>query len=252
MNIDFPNPVGLAAGFDRDGELLSSFIPAGFGFIEIGTVNVNSTCNEGESLKKIINNIQHSKSSSENKTVIGVSLGSLRDTIDDNTVADYITGMELFWNCSDYLVINLSRPGSSMRDKSTINSELHLLLNKVKQSHSELCTRHGTYRPVIVKIAIEYKKSSLSLPETLTIALELQFDGLLLAFENWPSSDDIVTALGKVLLLTNKLPLIVVGGIKTASDVSKILSAGAVLVQCYTLFVDKTPEEINKTIVDLL
>lgn len=250
MNLVFPHPVGLAAGFDRDGRLLSSLISVGFGFIEIGTINVNSEIDVDENFENIINNIQQSKKQSANQALIGISLGSLRNSIDDCTVADYIKGMEIFWHCADYIVINLSRPGSSMRSEDNINSGSRVLLERIKQAHTLLCDKYHAHLPIVVKIAIGYKNRT-TLPETLTIAYELKYDGLLIAFENWPSIADVITTVGRISVLTNNLPQIVVGGIKTKIDVSKILNAGAKLVQCYTLFVEQKPSEIKKIITNI-
>ncbi len=93
MNLHFPNPVGLAAGFDRDGKLISSLNSAGFGFIEVGTINVNSEIEADDELDNIVQNLEHAKNQSTNQAMLGVSLGSLRDDIDVHTVADYLKGM---------------------------------------------------------------------------------------------------------------------------------------------------------------
>ena len=99
----------------------------------------------------------------------------------------------------------------------------------------------------IIKAAIEYESRKIW-PEALLIANELEYDGLLIAFENWPSSADVVTTVGEISALTDQLPLIVVGGIKSADEVLKLLSAGANLVQCYTLLVEQGPVEMEKMI----
>lgn len=250
MNLHFPNPVGLAAGYDRDGNMINNLNTAGFGFIEIGTVNVNSEVQSDDELEVIIRNLDQSKNQSTNQALLGISLGSLRDTIDDHTIADYLLGMEKFWHHSDYIVINLSRPGSSMRSEGKKNTELRQLLVRIKQKYDELCEAHCTPVPLIIKVAIDYENRT-NLPETLTLASKLKFDGLLIAFENWPSSADVITTVSAISVLTNKLPLIVVGGIKTEDDVLKILNAGAKLVQCYTLFVDYGAAEMKKMISKL-
>jgi dihydroorotate dehydrogenase len=250
MNLDFQNPVGLAAGFDRKGKLISELKTTGFGFIEIGTINVNSEIKADDKLENIIRNLKRSKSQSANRPLIGISLGSLRNIIDDHTVADYLQGMEIFWHHSDYIVINLSRPGSSMRSEVHNNACLRILLERIKKGHAELCEKHSNHVPIIIKAAIEYENRK-TLPTTLIIAYELKFDGLLIAFEHWPSSADVIVTVRKISTLTNQLPLIVVGGIRTEDDMQQILNAGAHLVQCYTLLMDKGPAEIKKIICNL-
>lgn len=247
MGLHFPNPVGLAAGFDRNGKLVNSFNSAGFGFMEIGTININSEIDSDDSLKNILGNLQSQNKQSTNQQLAGISLGSLRNSLDDHTVTDYLLGMEIFWHHADYIVINLSRPGSSMRSEIDNNAGLRTLLEKVKQRHTELCEKYSSHVPVIIKVAIEYENRK-TLPEILIIAYELEFDGLLIAFENWPSSSDVIATVREISTLTNQLPLIVVGGIKTANDVLQILKAGANLVQCYTLLVVQGPAEMKKMI----
>lgn len=250
MNLHFPNPVGLAAGFDRDGEMISSLDAAGFGFIEIGTINVNSEVHSDDELENIVRNLDQSKKQSIHRPLIGISLGSLRNCIDAHIVADYLHGMEIFWHHSDYIVVNLSRPGSSTRSKTDNNAEIRVLLEKVKQGHTKLYDKHRNHVPIIIKVAIDYEYRK-NLPETLIIANELKFDGLLIAFENWPSSSDVIEAVREISVLTNHLPLIVVGGIKTADDALQLLNAGANLVQCYTLLVEQGPAEMKKMICNL-
>lgn len=247
MNLHFPNPVGLAAGFDRDGKLANRLNTAGFGFIEMGTVNVNSEIDFDANLANIVGNLRRSNNQSTNQPLRGISLGSLRNSIDDHTVADYLQGMEIVWHYSDYIVINLSRPGSSVRSETNNKTQLRFLLGKIKQGHAELCNKQRNHVPIVIKVAIDFENRK-TLPETLIIACELEFDGLLIAFENWPSSADVIATVGEISALTNQLPLIVVGGIKTADDMLQILNAGANLVQCYTLLVDQGPTEIIKMI----
>ncbi len=250
MNLHFPNPVGLAAGFDRDGRMISSLNAAGFGFMEIGTINVNSEVQSDDELENIVHNLDQSKNQSTHRPLIGISLGSMRNCIDTHTISDYLQGMEIFWNYSDYIVINLSRPGSSMRSETDNKAEIRVLLEKVKQGHTALCNKQRNHVPVIIKVAIDYEYRK-NLPETLIIAKELGFDGLLLAFENWPSSGDVVATVREISASTSRLPLIVVGGIKSADDVLQILDAGATLVQCYTLLVEQGPVGMKKMILSL-
>jgi dihydroorotate dehydrogenase len=247
MNLHFPNPVGLAAGFDRDGSLISNLNSSGFGSIEIGTINVNSENNSSDKLSKNIRNLVYSRIKTTNKALIGISLGSLRNNINDHTVADYLLGMKLYWPYSDYIVINLSRPGSSMRSETRNNNDIRFLLEKIKQEHTALCEKHNKHVPIVIKVAINYDNRK-SLPETLMIVKELNFDGLLIAFEHWPSSIDVVTTVDEISTLTQQLPLIVVGGIKTEDDMLQILNAGAHLVQCYNLLVDQGPAKMKKAI----
>ena len=101
MGLQFPNPVGLAAGFDCDGKLARRLNTAGFGFIEIGTININSGIDSDNISTTLIHNIRCSNIKSKNQPILGVSIGSLRDKIDDHTVTDYLQGMEIVWHYAD-------------------------------------------------------------------------------------------------------------------------------------------------------
>ena len=155
--------------------------------------------------------------------------------------------MEILWHHAHYIVINLSRPGSSMRSEVNNNAKLRYLLEKIKQGQTQLSKKHNNHVPIMIKVAIEYENKN-TLPETLIIANQLEFDGLLIAFEHWPSTVDVVATVGEISTLMNQRPLIIVGGIKTEDDVLQILKAGASLVQCYSLLVDQGQAEMKKMI----
>ncbi len=247
MNLHFSNPVGLAAGFDKNGSLLKNINNSGFGFIEIGTININSEIESDENINSVITNLEQSKYYSTDRPITGINLGSLNNNLDQYTVNDYIKGMDTFWHLSDYMVINLSRPGSAMRSEENNNKEIDILLDQIKREHIILCKKFGTHVPIIIKVAIEYQNRT-TLPETLIMACKLDFDGLLIAFENWPSTAEVISIVKEVVLLTNDLPLIVVGGIKNSADALQILKAGASLIQCHTLLVEQGPTEMKKMI----
>jgi dihydroorotate dehydrogenase len=250
MDLNFPNPVGLAAGFDRDGKLARDLVSTGFGFVEIGTINVNSEKDSDNELINIVRNLQRPGSQSADQPLLGISLGSLRDTLDEQTVADYLMGMKTLWQYSDYLVINLSRPGSSTRSAGSNKNAFSDLLEKIKQGHSDFVSRYGNRVPIIIKVAIDYQDRE-TLPDTLTIARELGFDGVLAAFEHWPSRDDVIVSVHEISASIQPLPLIAVGGIQTVDDVCKILEAGASLVQLYHGLVLQGPLQIRRMISQL-
>ncbi len=136
--------------------------------------------------------------------------------------------------------------------RSELNwAEVGELLDTIKQKHTQLRDRHNQQVPVLVKVAIDYAARE-TLPKTLSMAYQLKFDGLLVAFENWPSINETVSVVKEVSKLTNQLPLIVVGGIKSAEDAQQILKAGAHLVQCHALLVEDGPTAINKIIRKLI
>ncbi len=251
MNLRFPSPVGLAAGFDRDGKLITALNPVGFGFIEIGTININSEMAPDDPVNPIIQNIKTARNNSSNKALIGVSLGSKRDRIDKHTVNDYLQGMRLFWDYSDYIVVNLRGPANPALSVAPKNTGLGNLLGQIKSSSTALGKDQDHPVPVLIKTTITRERVNV-LPEALIRACELEFDGLLVAFENGSSTNDVIEVMHEISLLAPRLPLIIVGGIKTAQNAFEILNAGARLVQCYTLLAEQGPVYTKKMIQEAI
>jgi len=253
MRLHFPNPVGLAAGFDRDGRLVGYLAPAGFGFVEIGTINVNSEAAPNTELSDITHTLQkarirsHSFGNSASRQLLGISLGSIRGTLDERTVADYLKGMDTLWEYADYLAINLSRPGSPGRTLQPDATALRFLLENIKQGYAALAARYRSRVPIIIKAAIDHQCKE-TIPLSVHLARELGFDGVLAAFEHWPSRQNAIKCISDLSSLIQPLSLIVVGGIRTVDDIRQSLEAGADLVQLYTGFVKQGPLQTRRMI----
>jgi dihydroorotate dehydrogenase len=254
MGLSFANPVGLAAGFDRNGKFLPYSELIGFGFIEIGTLNIDATKALDE---KVITTLQNLNKSSKNKKKFkqpqlkGINLGSLRNTLDEYTVADYRKGMDLFWQYADYLVINLSRPESDARAfKPDIYGMESFLIN-IQHHHQTLTTKHGKHIPLLAKLAIDYQHNESS-AELILLLKQREFDGVVLAFENWPDIEQISNYLHNIKTEHQNFSLIVVGGIHSTQDCQQVMAAGASLVQIYTALVQQGPLKIRQMIVKLV
>ncbi len=157
MGLSFPNPLGLAAGFDREGKLLRYSQALGFGFVEIGTINLDSQKELNCHAIEIIRNLKKAARPYQETNRIqkwGINLGSLRNTLDEQTVADYIKGMKLFWEYADYFVINLSRPESPVRQLNSDMEELNSFLDSIKHQQSKFILYSDKHIPIVVKIAI--------------------------------------------------------------------------------------------------
>jgi len=257
MNLSFPNPVGLAAGFDRDAQLLCCSEVLGFGFVEVGTVNIDA----GEEIKPelsdkettIIENLKKARDQykeTKNRQLWGVSLGSLRNTLDEHTVADYTRGIALFSPYVDYIVINLSRPGSPVRALTPDFKVLTQFLHNIKQNTVNSLLSNGKEVPIVIKIAIDYANNE-AVNHILLLAKEQGYDGAIIAFENWQDINKICEYTRKLKTSIASFPLIVVGGIRTANDAKQVLVAGASLVQTYTSLVGYGPSGIRKMISDV-
>lgn len=252
MGLSFANPVGLAAGFDRTGKFLpySEFI--GFGSIELGTLNVDATKALDNNVTTTLQNLR--KAIKEKRKVNqqwGISLGSLRNTLDEQTVADYTRGMVLFWHYADYFVINLSRPESDARALKPDMYGLDTFITNVKLQHQMLNQKRGKTIPALAKLAIDYQHHE-STADIIQLLQQRSFDGVILAFENWPDIQQITDYLRSLKTQFADFPFIVVGGIRSTQDSQQLLAAGASLVQVYTTLVQQGPIQTRKMIAKLV
>jgi len=254
MGLTFPNPVGLAAGFDRTAKTLTYSKSIGFGFIEIGTLNIDATKTLDSSTVTTLQNLSKAianKSESKHPQQWGINLGSLRNTLDEDTVADYTRGMNLFWQYADYLVINLSRPESDARALKPDLYGLDQFLTNIKFEHQALCTEKRKYIPVLAKLAIDYHHNE-SMAEILLLLKNSSYDGVILAFENWPNIQQITDYLTNLKTKIDNFPFIVVGGIRSTEDAQQLIYSGASLVQTYTSLVQQGPLQTRHMIAKLV
>jgi dihydroorotate dehydrogenase len=254
MGLTFSNPVGLAAGFDRTGKFLpySEFI--GFGSTELGTLNIDATKALDKNTVTTLQNLSRAtanKSESKHPQQWGINLGSLRNTLDEQTVADYTRGMNLFWQYADYLVINLSRPESDARALKLDMYGLDQFLTNIKFEHQALCTEKRKYIPVLAKLAIDYHHNE-SMAHLLLLLKNRSYDGVILAFENWPNVQQISDYLTDLKTKIDDVPFIVVGGIRSTEDAQQLIYSGASLVQTYTSLVKQGPLQTRQMITKLV
>ncbi|MCX4187043.1 hypothetical protein [Methylophaga sp. OBS4] len=248
MGLSFPNPVGLAAGFDRYGRFLAYSERIGFGFIEIGTINVNAADESDSTVLATLHNLKkathHHKNSQQRR---GISLGSLNQNLNKHAVADFAKGMALFWPYADYIVINLSRPNSPTRDPSLDPEELKSFLTNIKHSHSQLASDYGRYVPIVAKIAIDHGRNE-HIAEVLLSLKAQRFDGVVIAFENWPDIRQVSDYVRRLKSANDGFPLIVVGGISSTEEIQQLRVAGASLVQVFSSLVQQGPLRMQKMI----
>jgi len=249
MGLSCPNRLGLAAGFIRAGRLLRHFDVTGLGLVEIGTINVDSGIDPDPYVMDIIRGMEIS-SNKGRRQQWGINLGSLDNSLTQKATADYARGMRIFWRYADYLVINLSRPGSPVRIARPDMEALTNFLWSIIEQRDLLSINNTKHVPITVKIAIDYLDNE-HIISTLLLVRACGFDGAIIAFENWPDIDDISRYLGPLKEKLDPFPLIVVGGIHSAEDARQILDAGASLVQIYTCFVTYGPAYTKNMVLTL-
>ncbi|AFI83307.2 hypothetical protein Q7A_456 [Methylophaga nitratireducenticrescens] len=248
MGIRFPNSVGLAAGFDRYARFLPYTQRVGFGFIEIGTINVNASKTPDSAVLATLDNLKKATKYSKNSVQRrGISLGSLHDGLTKQTEADFANGMMLFWPYADYLVINLSRPNSPTRNPSLEPKALTSFLTNIKRDHSQFASEFRRYVPIVAKVAIDHECNE-HIPEILLSLKAQQFDGAVIAFENWPDISRVADYVSQLKSTNEDFPLIVVGGIRSCDDIEQLMAAGASLVQVFSSLITQGPLRMQKMI----
>jgi dihydroorotate dehydrogenase len=281
FGLEFSNPVGLAAGFDKDARLIDELSTFGFGFIEIGTVTpVGQSGNEqprlfrlpkdsslinrlgfnNEGLSAVVRRLKKRKSS----IIIGGNIGKNKVTPNESAFEDYLKGFHELYDHVDYFVVNVSSPNTPGLRELQEKEPLTRLLGKIKNANNE----KPAAKPILLKIAPDLTTQQLD--DILDIVKELKIDGIIATNTtidrsnlDTPKSD--VEAIGpgglSGLKLREKstemirsiaektkgeLPIIGVGGIFNATDVKEKLDAGATLVQVYTGFVYEGPGMIAR------
>ncbi|CAN5194703.1 quinone-dependent dihydroorotate dehydrogenase [soil metagenome] len=276
FGIKFKNPVGLAAGFDKNAELFKELDQLGFGFIEIGTVTPKPQAgNEKKRLfrlpedKAIINrmgfnnegvNAVVERLKKNRSVIIGGNIGKNKSTPNDKAVDDYLICFDALFDHVNYFVVNVSSPNTpnlrELQDKEPLTFLLKTLQDKNKEKTSP--------KPILLKIAPDLTDSQLL--DIIDIISETGIAGVIAT--NTTISRDGLTSLGReeagglsgqplknrstqVIKFLNDnskggFPIIGVGGIHCADDAIEKLKAGACLVQLYTGFIYEGPALINK------
>ena len=287
LGITFKNPVGLAAGFDKDAKLVDELALLGFGFIEIGTLTplpqpgndkprlfrlpkdkalVNRMGFNNEGVKAAIRRLRKKKSN----IVIGGNIGKNKLTPNEKAVDDYAFCFNsLFWYV-DYFVLNISSPNTPGLRELQDKEPLRNLLLHIK----ELSATKPLYKPILLKIAPDLEESQLD--DIIEIIKETKLDGVVatnttVSRKGLNTNQPEIEAIGNgglsgkpltdrstyvIRYLRRKLgpdfPIIGVGGIMNRKDAIDKLNAGADLIQLYTGFIYEGPgltKRINKAIL---
>lgn len=287
FGITFKNPVGLAAGFDKNAVIYNELANFGFGFIEIGTVTpigqvgnpkqrlfrlkddqgiINRMGFNNEGIAPAIENLKKNKG----QVIVGGNLGKNTATTPENYTQDYCEVFKALHPYVDYFVLNVSCPNVGSHAKLNDKDYLVELISTVQ----ELNTKEATQKPILLKIAPDLNNDQLD--EIIELVAETKIDGVIASNtsttrENLKVSNERLLEIGnggvsgqpikaqstKVIKYladnSNKsFPIIGVGGIHSAEDAIEKLNAGADLVQIYTGFIYEGPsliKKINKAIL---
>ena len=282
---NFPNPIGLAAGFDKSGEVYNSLLKFGFGFIEIGTVTplkqfgnpkprifrleddsalINRLGFNNDGIEIIKNRIKSEKK----KGVVGINIGPNKNTKDQKN--DFCIGLKNFFDIADYITVNISSPNTEglrdFHDQKKLE-DLLLALNKIKSENK-------INIPLLLKISPDIKDNQIS--EIADTAIKNDISGIILTNTTNSNKDKLISDFKKeegglsgeplqqistnmikkfYKQLNGKIPIIGVGGVNSGKSAYEKIIAGASLLQLYTGLVYKGPsivKNIKKELIQIL
>ena len=282
MGLEFPNPVGMAPGMDKNGDYFEALGGLGFGFVEIGTVTprpqpgnpkprvfrltgAQAMINRLGFNNKGVDHLVRKVKSHQFKGILGINIGKNFDTPIENAADDYLHCLEKVYPYADYITVNISSPNTkNLRDLQG-EDELDGLLSSISERRSELAAEHGRRVPLAVKVAPDLEDDAVAVIAevvsrhrmdaviaTNTTITRDGVEGLKHAEETGglsgaplkPKSDQVLAAFRA--LLPEEIALIGVGGITTGQDAVDKLELGADLVQFYTGMVYRGPELVSE------
>ena len=281
---NFPNPVGLAAGFDKSAEAYNSLLKLGFGFVEVGTVTplkqfgnpkprifrlegdgalINRLGFNNDGIEIIKNRIK----SDGKKGVLGINIGPNKDTKDQKN--DFCLGLKNFFDIADYITINISSPNTDglrdFHDQEKLK-DLLLALNKIKKENK-------THIPLLLKVSPDIQDNHIS--GIIDVATKSDISAIIITNTTDGNRDNLKSKIkeqgglsGEPLQqistnmikkfykkLNGKIPIIGVGGVNSGKSAYEKIVAGASLLQLYTGFVYRGPsaaKDIKKELIQIL
>jgi dihydroorotate dehydrogenase len=287
MGIRFPNPVGLAAGLDKNGDYIDGLARLGFGFIEIGTVTprpqpgnpqprlfrlpaanalINRLGFNNGGVDRLVENVKRSRY----RGVLGINIGKNADTPLERAADDYVACLRKVYPFATYVTVNISSPNTRDLRQLQGGTELDALLGTLRSEQQRLADAHGRRVPIALKIAPDLDKGQIEIIAGLlrrhrvdaviatnTTTTRDGVAGLPHADEAGglsgapvrPLSIRVVEQLA--LALRGEIPIIGVGGIMSAADARARIAAGARLVQVYTGLVYRGPQLARECIAAL-
>ena len=287
MGLDFNNPVGLAAGMDKNGDYINALSALGFGFVEIGTVtprpqpgNPKPRLFRLPEHQAIINRMGFNNSGIDHLLaqvkqshfpgILGINIGKNFDTPIAQAADDYLIGLRKAYSAASYITINISSPNTKNLRQLQQGNELKSLISALKEEQLKLQQQYGNYVPLALKIAPDLSTDEIS--HIARLLLDFDIDGVIatnttiardkiaghpLAAEagglrGAPVKDQSTQVVRELATeLKGKIPIIAAGGILTAADAQEKLTAGASLVQVYSGLIYRGPQLIEDIVKSL-
>ncbi|MEO7559415.1 MAG: quinone-dependent dihydroorotate dehydrogenase [Nitrosospira sp.] len=282
MGLDFPNPVGVAAGMDKNGEHLEALASLGFGFIEIGTVTprpqpgnprprlfriprANAIINRMGFNNHGVDNLVANVRRTNYHGILGINIGKNFDTPVERAAEDYLTCLNKVYRYAGYIVVNISSPNTPHLRQLQNAEELNHLLGLLKSKQMELADEHAKYTPLALKIAPDLEPPQIE--SIAALLMRHQIDGIIATnttlsragLEALPHASETgglsgapltkrATAVVRHLhgVLQGAIPIIATGGIMCAADAKEKIDAGASLVQIYSGLIYRGPHLVRE------
>lgn len=281
MGLEFKNPVGLAAGLDKNGDYIDALAAMGFGFIEIGTVTprpqpgnpkprlfrlveheaiINRMGFNNLGVDHLVQQVKQAKYTG----ILGINIGKNFDTPINDATDDYLIGLRKSYELASYITLNISSPNTKNLRQLQQGDEIKNLLSSLKEEQLKLQQTHSKYTPLVVKIAPDLDDTEIV--HIAQLLLEFNIDGVIAtnttisreAVQGHQYAEEVgglsgtpvkqqsthVVA-GLASELNDAVPIIAAGGILTGDDAQDKIDAGASLVQIYSGLIYRGPELIE-------
>lgn len=287
FGIRFPNPVGLAAGLDKNADHLDALGALGFGFVEVGTTTprpqpgndkprmfrlprheavINRLGFNNDGVDALVRNVQKSSY----RGVLGVNIGKNKDTPNDKAVDDYLFCLERVYDLASYVTVNISSPNTQgLRDLQE-EATLRRFIETLREAQERLGSRAGSRKPMLLKIAPDLSETELDAIAEVLLAAKV--DGVICtnttidhsAVADDPNGNETGGLSGRPLFerstavlrgmrqrVGDRLDIMGVGGILDGSNAAEKISAGASLVQIYSGMVYRGPALIAECVNEI-
>ncbi|MFT4247314.1 MAG: quinone-dependent dihydroorotate dehydrogenase [Pseudomonas sp.] len=285
FGLEFPNPVGLAAGLDKNGEHIDALLALGFGFVEIGTVTprpqpgnprprmfrlaehqaiINRMGFNNLGVDVLVRNVERSR---RRGGLLGINIGKNKDTPNEEASRDYRHCLERIYPLADYVTVNISSPNTAGLRELQEEQALRQLIGDLREAQEALSARHGRRVPMLVKVAPDLDERDID--AAARVLSDLSVDGVVATnttvarprVEGHPHAGQAGGLSGAPLLepstlvlrrlrarLPESIPLVGVGGVTSAADAAAKIAAGAALVQLYSGFVFRGPALVGESV----
>ena len=285
FGLRFPNPVGLAAGLDKNGEHIDALFALGFGFVEIGTITpraqegnpkprlfrlpahhaiINRMGFNNQGVDALVRNVERAQ---RRDGLLGINIGKNKDTPNEQAFDDYQHCLQKVYPLADYITVNISSPNTAGLRELQEEQALRRLIADLRETQEALAAQHGKRVPMLVKVAPDLNDRDID--AAARVLADLAVDGVIATnttvtrtlVASHPMAEQAGGLSGAPLLgqstlvlrrlrarLPESIPLIGVGGITSGADAVAKMAAGASLVQCYSGLVYRGPRLIGECV----